>query len=132
MVVWVCACCVIAEDAGGCEVVLRNGSLMGFELQPIRALEEGKLQPTEVHARNKCNTIKNLIPRALLLCQPALCFRPFAVSSVIGYMCVRGSGNFSITIRTVFKWNDEDDEECETWRINAGGAIPVLSDVEGE
>ena len=53
-------------------------------------------------------------------------------SGVIGYMCVGGGGDFSVTIRTVFKWDDEDEEDNETWRIGAGGAITILSDVQGE
>ncbi|CAF9931982.1 MAG: hypothetical protein GOMPHAMPRED_006466 [Gomphillus americanus] len=53
-------------------------------------------------------------------------------SGVIGYMCVGGGGDFSVTIRTVFKWDDEDEGGNETWRIGAGGAITILSDVQGE
>lgn len=54
-------------------------------------------------------------------------------SGVIGYMCVGGGGDFSVTIRTVFKWDDEEkDDDREKWRIGAGGAITILSDLQGE
>lgn len=53
-------------------------------------------------------------------------------SGVIGYMCVGGGGDFSVAIRTLFKWDDEDSEFTETWHIGAGGAITILSDIHGE
>lgn len=55
-------------------------------------------------------------------------------SGVLGYMCVSGKGDFSVVIRSVFKWDDSGDgghdEEC--WRIGAGGAVTGLSTEEGE
>ncbi|KAJ0117062.1 aminodeoxychorismate synthase [Diaporthe amygdali] len=59
-------------------------------------------------------------------------------SGVVGYMCVSGRGDWSVTIRSMFRWDDErqrggeDDEEKETWHIGAGGAVTILSTPEGE
>ena len=55
-------------------------------------------------------------------------------SGILGYMCVSGKGDFSVVIRSVFRWDESgdagDDEEC--WRIGAGGAVTGLSTEEGE
>ncbi|KAJ5174509.1 para-aminobenzoate synthase (PABA) [Penicillium canariense] len=48
-------------------------------------------------------------------------------SGVLGYMDVRGGGDFSVVIRTAFRWDDETTETDETWRIGAGGAITDMS-----
>lgn len=59
-------------------------------------------------------------------------------SGVVGYMCVSGRGDWSVTIRSMFRWDDEcqrgneDGEEKETWHIGAGGAVTILSTPEGE
>lgn len=58
-------------------------------------------------------------------------------SGVVGYMDVRGRGDFSVTIRSMFRWKDEcfvDDEGegMETWHIGAGGAVTALSTPVGE
>ncbi|ATY62918.1 para-aminobenzoate synthase [Cordyceps militaris] len=66
-------------------------------------------------------------------------------SGVIGYFDAQGQGDWSVTIRTMFSWDDErappraanDDgggetEEREVWRIGAGGAVTILSTPEGE
>lgn len=55
-------------------------------------------------------------------------------SGVLGYMCVTGKGDFSVVIRSAFKWDNPDGEgeEGEQWRIGAGGAITSLSTQEGE
>lgn len=61
-------------------------------------------------------------------------------SGVVGYMCVTGRGDWSVTIRSLFRWDDENDknndkgeeEEQETWHIGAGGAVTILSTPEGE
>ena len=56
-----------------------------------------------------------------------------AYSGVLGYMCVSGKGDFSVVIRTIFKWDDGDGERGkEQWKIGAGGAITTLSTEEGE
>ena len=49
-------------------------------------------------------------------------------------MCVSGKGNFSVVIRSAFKWetSDEEDGEKEQWMIGAGGAITSLSTQTGE
>jgi para-aminobenzoate synthetase len=43
-------------------------------------------------------------------------------SGVLGYFDVGGGGDFSVVIRTAFKWDDEG-----VWRVGAGGAVTVLS-----
>lgn len=48
-------------------------------------------------------------------------------SGVIGYFDVGGGGDFSVAIRTAFKWSDE---AC--WRVGAGGAVTVLSEAQAE
>lgn len=59
-------------------------------------------------------------------------------SGVVGYMCVSGRGDWSVTIRSMFRWDDEcqkgekDGEEKEIWHIGAGGAVTILSTPEGE
>ncbi|TAQ90674.1 hypothetical protein B7494_g985 [Chlorociboria aeruginascens] len=62
-------------------------------------------------------------------------------SGVVGYMDVGGRGDFSVTIRSMFRWDDEDTprssnlddkEVLETWHIGAGGAVTALSTPIGE
>ncbi|QDS76795.1 hypothetical protein FKW77_002332 [Venturia effusa] len=58
-------------------------------------------------------------------------------SGVIGYLDVGGGGDFSVVIRTAWKWSGDDivDEEhgdCEIWRAGAGGAVTSQSTPEGE
>ncbi|KAI0166814.1 para-aminobenzoate synthase [Hypoxylon sp. FL1284] len=64
-------------------------------------------------------------------------------SGVVGYMDVAGRGDWSVTIRSMFRWDDEvsgDDQELqrkekertEVWHIGAGGAVTALSTAEGE
>lgn len=60
-------------------------------------------------------------------------------SGVVGYFDVQGQGDWSVTIRTMFHWDDEmapgepgETEEREVWRIGAGGAVTILSTPEGE
>ena len=54
-------------------------------------------------------------------------------SGILGYMCVSGKGDFSVVIRSVFKWDDgKNKEDEELWRIGAGGAVTGLSTEEGE
>ena len=55
-------------------------------------------------------------------------------SGVLGYMCV-GGGDFSVVIRTLYKWENnssQDDGGVEEWKIGAGGAITTLSNAEDE
>ncbi|KAK4506190.1 hypothetical protein PRZ48_004155 [Zasmidium cellare] len=49
-------------------------------------------------------------------------------SGVIGYFDVGGGGDFSVVIRTAFKWDDDGDR----WRVGAGGAITALSEADAE
>lgn len=82
-------------------------------------------------------------------------------SGVVGYMCVSGRGDWSVTIRSLFRWDDETtassssgnadggvndrvegqreeqrqeggEEGQEVWHIGAGGAVTILSTPEGE
>ncbi|KUI52669.1 Aminodeoxychorismate synthase [Cytospora mali] len=61
-------------------------------------------------------------------------------SGVVGYMCVSGRGDWSVTIRSMFQWDDEcrredggeGTDEKEVWHIGAGGAVTILSTPEGE
>ncbi|KAI0898062.1 para-aminobenzoate synthase [Annulohypoxylon nitens] len=60
-------------------------------------------------------------------------------SGVVGYMDVAGKGDWSVTIRSLFRWDDERVEargehqpELEVWHIGAGGAVTALSTAEGE
>ncbi|RDW70436.1 hypothetical protein BP5796_08833 [Coleophoma crateriformis] len=52
-------------------------------------------------------------------------------SGVVGYMDVGGRGDFSVNIRCMFRWDDEDDKN-EVWHIGAGGAVTALSTPVGE
>jgi para-aminobenzoate synthetase len=61
-------------------------------------------------------------------------------SGVVGYMCATGRGDWSVTIRSLFRWDDEQvvvageegEEKQEVWRIGAGGAVTILSTPDGE
>ena len=54
-------------------------------------------------------------------------------SGVVGYMDIGGRGDWSVTIRSMFRWDDEGGEEgVETWHIGAGGAVTTLSTEVGE
>ncbi|KAI0068122.1 para-aminobenzoate synthase [Artomyces pyxidatus] len=65
-------------------------------------------------------------------------------SGVFGYWCVGGSGDWSVVIRSCFKYDDRSvagekanasavpDAGTEEWTIGAGGAITALSDVDAE
>ncbi|KAF5026613.1 hypothetical protein F66182_1286 [Fusarium sp. NRRL 66182] len=60
-------------------------------------------------------------------------------SGVVGYIDIMGAGDWSVTIRTMFRWDDEEapaekdeTEPREVWRIGAGGAVTILSTPEGE
>ncbi|KAK4192963.1 ADC synthase [Podospora australis] len=61
-------------------------------------------------------------------------------SGVVGYMCATGRGDWSVTIRSLFRWDDEqvmvdmegEMENHEVWRIGAGGAVTILSTPDGE
>jgi para-aminobenzoate synthetase len=54
--------------------------------------------------------------------------RPRGVyAGVVGYIDVGGSGDFSVVIRTAFKATDDN-----TYRVGAGGAVTIQSDILGE
>ncbi|KAI9711267.1 MAG: para-aminobenzoate synthase, (PABA) [Bogoriella megaspora] len=53
-------------------------------------------------------------------------------SGVIGYLDVGGGGDFSVSIRTAFSWDDEQRDGQSIWRIGAGGAITAQSDEKAE
>jgi para-aminobenzoate synthetase len=59
--------------------------------------------------------------------------RPRGVySGVVGYLDIGGGGAFNVCIRTAYSHQDEDRDRMQTWRVGAGGAITVLSDVDAE
>ncbi|KAG6910526.1 hypothetical protein DXG01_009945 [Tephrocybe rancida] len=59
-------------------------------------------------------------------------------SGVFGYWCVGGGGDWSVTIRSCFKYSrhaaNESTPACwtEEWTVGAGGAITALSDADAE
>ncbi|KAI4188742.1 MAG: hypothetical protein L6R41_001932 [Letrouitia leprolyta] len=62
-------------------------------------------------------------------------------SGVVGYMDVGGGGDFSVVIRSAFRWDndttfeqhqDGKGKKRDTWNVGAGGAITSLSTEEGE
>ncbi len=62
-------------------------------------------------------------------------------SGVFGYWCVSGAGDWSVTIRSCFKFQDmqtpspsSDSSTCrdEEWQVGAGGAITALADADDE
>ncbi|KAF8299300.1 para-aminobenzoate synthase [Clavulina sp. PMI_390] len=54
-------------------------------------------------------------------------------SGVCGYWCVGGGGDFSVIIRSAFRYDDElGDDGTETWYVGAGGAITALSNPHDE
>lgn len=58
-------------------------------------------------------------------------------SGVFGYWDVGGGGDWSVTIRSCFKFDDSASTkspgpDTEEWAIGAGGAITALSDPEAE
>lgn len=59
-------------------------------------------------------------------------------SGVFGYWCVGGGGDWSVTIRSCFKYDDapnvvsSDGLRREEWAMGAGGAITALSDPDAE
>lgn len=59
-------------------------------------------------------------------------------SGVVGYMDVGGGGDFSVVIRSAFRWDNDTTYQMgsptkrDTWTIGAGGAITALSTEQGE
>lgn len=55
-------------------------------------------------------------------------------SGVVGYLSVTDESDWSVIIRSVYHYSDdiENTQDIKLWRIGAGGAITVLSDVDGE
>jgi para-aminobenzoate synthetase len=58
-------------------------------------------------------------------------------SGVVGYWDVGGGGDWSVVIRSCFKYDDQPrdeniDNQAETWTVGAGGAITALSDPDSE
>lgn len=56
-------------------------------------------------------------------------------SGVVGYIDIAGRGDFSVTIRAMYRWDNEyveGDETREIWHIGAGGAVTILSTPVGE
>lgn len=60
-------------------------------------------------------------------------FNPRGIySGVSGYWSVFDEGDWSVVIRSAFKYDCEQSEEGDVWRIGAGGAITILSDPNDE
>jgi len=53
-------------------------------------------------------------------------------SGVSGYWSVFDEGDWSVVIRSAFKYDCEQTEGGDMWRIGAGGAITILSDPQDE
>jgi para-aminobenzoate synthetase len=57
-------------------------------------------------------------------------------SGVFGYWCVGGGGDWSVAIRSCFRFEDAPStgthNGSEEWTIGAGGAITALSEPEAE
>lgn len=54
-------------------------------------------------------------------------------SGVLGYLDVGGGGDFSVVIRTAWRWDEERaGDGKEVWRVGAGGAVTAQSTPEGE
>lgn len=55
-------------------------------------------------------------------------------SGVMGYWSITDDADWSVIIRSVFRYENDllDKENTHTWRLGAGGAITVLSDEQGE
>ncbi|TDL28063.1 para-aminobenzoate synthase [Rickenella mellea] len=57
-------------------------------------------------------------------------------SGVVGYHCVSGAADWSVVIRSCFKYDphpdDPDGYDKDEWVLGAGGAITALSDAEAE
>lgn len=58
-------------------------------------------------------------------------------SGLVGYVDAAGRSDWSVTIRTLFRWDDDEEEgegegDAEVWRIGAGGAVTALSSPEAE
>lgn len=59
--------------------------------------------------------------------------RPRGVySGVLGYMDVGGAGDFSVVIRTLVRGQAGADNDTETWKVGAGGAVTIQSTDEAE
>lgn len=55
-------------------------------------------------------------------------------SGVVGYWSVTDDSDWSVIIRSLFHYNNdkENTDDVKLWRIGAGGAITVLSEVDSE
>ncbi|KAF9270609.1 para-aminobenzoate synthase [Marasmius fiardii PR-910] len=55
-------------------------------------------------------------------------------SGVFGYWCVGGGGDWSVAIRSCFRYEEKDQplKGMEEWAIGAGGAITALSEPKAE
>ncbi|KAL8668924.1 MAG: hypothetical protein Q9168_006466 [Polycauliona sp. 1 TL-2023] len=59
-------------------------------------------------------------------------------SGVVGYMDVGGGGDFSVVIRSAFRWDGDNayhkdwQEKRDLWTVGAGGAVTTLSTEKGE
>lgn len=102
-----------------------NSGLTGLDVLAA-ALPPGSM--TGAPKKRSCELLKVIEPTERSL-----------YSGVVGYLDVKGQGDWSVTIRTMFHWDDEvappeegETEPREVWRIGAGGAVTTLSTPEGE
>lgn len=66
-------------------------------------------------------------------CDPSTPSERGVYSGVCGYWCVGGGGDFSVIIRSAFRYDDESTPDGnETWYLGAGGAITALSTPQEE
>lgn len=85
----------------------------------VELLQE--LESNTIDAPSDASTHLNLVPS-----------ERGVYSGVCGYWCVGGGGDFSVIIRSAFRYDDETTSDAETWYLGAGGAITALSDPHEE
>lgn len=104
---------------------------------------EGKISSVQTPGKSGIDVLAASLPPGSMTGAPKLrsCQRlkhldgtvPRSVySGVLGYMCVTGRGDFSVVIRSMFKWDGSGGTGKDDWRIGAGGAITALSTEKAE
>lgn len=104
---------------------------------------EGKISSVQTPGKSGIDVLAASLPPGSMTGAPKLrsCQRlkrldatvPRSVySGVLGYMCVTGRGDFSVVIRSMFKWDGSGGMGKDDWRIGAGGAITALSTEKAE
>ena len=104
---------------------------------------EGKLSRTQTPDKTPIDVLAASLPPGSMTGAPKLrtCqllkrvdgHKPRSVySGVLGYMCVTGRGDFSVVIRSMYKWAGGAGPDKDAWHLGAGGAITALSTEKGE